>query len=83
MSEANRDVLSVSEAAAYLHLKPSYIYQLVSKRQLPYCKPFRGRLVFLRQDLEAIVRKARRAPEQEEAQRVLLARSSRRKRGVA
>lgn len=79
----NQSVLDITEAAEYLHLKPAYLYQLTSKGKIAFSKPTGGRLLFLREDLDALVRKSRRAPGDEEAERVLLSRSSRRKRGAA
>jgi excisionase family DNA binding protein len=67
----DHSVLDIREAAAYLHLKPSYVYQLVSKGRLAYSKPTGGRLLFLRDDLDALVKKARRLPAHESAEQAL------------
>ena len=54
------DTLDIIEAAAYLHFKPSYLYQLVSKGQISFSKPTNGKVLFLREDLEEFVRRGRR-----------------------
>jgi excisionase family DNA binding protein len=44
--------LDVQEAAAFLNLKPSYIYNLVFYRKLPAYRPGGKRLLFKMSDLE-------------------------------
>ena len=43
--EAERNLLTTTEAAKYLGLKPSYLYKLMMRRALPYYKP-NGKLCF-------------------------------------
>jgi excisionase family DNA binding protein len=50
--------LTVNDAAVFLGLKKSYLYQLVFHRAIPAYKP-RGRLLFDQGELEAYVRKGR------------------------
>ena len=83
MSETVHDVLGVAEAAAYLHIKPAYLYQLTSKRNIAYSKPTGGRVLFLREDLDAFVRRGRRAPDHELAEKALLSRPTSRRGGAA
>lgn len=43
--ETERNLLTTTEAAKYLGLKPSYLYKLVMRRAIPYYKP-NGKLCF-------------------------------------
>lgn len=43
--EAERNLLTTTEAAKYLGLKPSYLYKLMMRRAIPYYKP-NGKLCF-------------------------------------
>ena len=49
----NENPLDINEAAAFLRLKPNYIYQLVHGRKLPAFKPGGKKLYFRKCDLEA------------------------------
>ncbi|GAB6275589.1 MAG: hypothetical protein SAMD01599839_01290 [Rectinema sp.] len=51
--------MSIDEASAMLHLRKSYLYRLVHARQIPYLKPFGGRILFDQAELEEFVRKSR------------------------
>lgn len=73
-------LLDVAEAAAYLHLKRGYVYQLCSKGKLAYTKPTGGRLLFLRSDLDALIEKGRKPPAHERAIRAVLDRPRRDRR---
>lgn len=43
--EQERNLLTTTEAAKYLGLKPSYLYKLMMRRSIPYYKP-NGKLCF-------------------------------------
>ena len=43
--EQERNLLTTTEAAKYLGLKPSYLYKLMMRRAIPYYKP-NGKLCF-------------------------------------
>lgn len=50
--ESERNLLTTSEAARYLGLKPSYLYKLMMRRTIPYYKP-NGKLCFFsKEDLD-------------------------------
>ena len=68
-------VLDLKEAAQYLHPKPSYLYQLVSKGRITYSKPNGGRVLFRRSDLDRFVERGLRRADYDlhaEAERVAL-----------
>ncbi len=46
--ETERNLLTTTEAAKYLGLKPSYLYKLMMRRAIPYYKP-NGKLCFFSQ----------------------------------
>lgn len=51
--ESERNLLTTTEAARYLGLKPSYLYKLMMRRAIPYYKP-NGKLCFFsKEDLDA------------------------------
>lgn len=43
--KTERNLLTTTEAAKYLGLKPSYLYKLMMRRAIPYYKP-NGKLCF-------------------------------------
>jgi excisionase family DNA binding protein len=47
---ASKEIFSVNEAAEFLGLKTSYLYQLTSKRLIPFYRPGR-KLYFKKSDL--------------------------------
>ena len=54
LAASGNDLLTVSEAASLLRLKPSTIRAWILRRRLPYCKL--GRLVRIRRsDVETLV----------------------------
>ena len=59
-----RKPLSLKEAADYLGLKPKYCYNLANLGKLAYYKPS-GKLYFLQEDLDAYIRRNRRAADYE------------------
>lgn len=46
----SKEILTVNEAAEFLNLETSYLYQLTSKRLIPYYRPGR-KLYFKKSDL--------------------------------
>lgn len=57
-SEGDR-TYSAEEAAQYLKLKQSYLYQIVNRGQITYNKPLGGKLVFRRSDLYRFIDRGR------------------------
>lgn len=57
-SHMSEGYIEVEEAARVLHTTPAEIRKKVFRREIPFHKPF-GRLLFVRSELDAIVRKAR------------------------
>lgn len=57
--------LTIKEAAAYLGLKPSYVYKLTHNRKIPFYKPSNGRLYFLTEELDKWVADGRQWSEEE------------------
>lgn len=51
--------LSVDEVSDILHLRKSYVYQLVHKKALPYFKPRGGKILFDATEIEAFIRAGR------------------------
>lgn len=47
-----KEVLTFGEAAMYLSLSESYLYQMVSKAQVPHYKPNGKKLYFSRKELD-------------------------------
>ena len=43
--ESERNLMTTTEAARYLGLKPSYLYKMMMRRAIPYYKPG-GKLCF-------------------------------------
>lgn len=50
--EINKNKLSFNEAAEFLGYKKNYLYQLTSKRKIPFSKPTNGKIFFDRKKLE-------------------------------
>ena len=57
VDEHTSDLLTVSEAAALLRLKPSTMRAWVHRRRIPFVK-LGGRVLFRRSDLEAVIAKS-------------------------
>ena len=57
--------LNVAEAAAYLNLRPAYIYKLISQKKLPCYRPMGGRVYFRVSELEAWLFRNRQAADYE------------------
>ncbi len=72
-----KSVLTFPEACKYLGVSDGYLRRLVSKKQIPYCKPA-GKLYFLVSDLIAYVTSGRVATDAElerKAQRYCMSKS--------
>ena len=52
-STNERVLLTTTEAAHYLGVKPSYLYKMMMRRAIPYYKPGGKLCFFLREDLDA------------------------------
>ena len=50
--ETERNLLTTTEAAKYLGLKPSYLYKLMMRRAIPYYKPIGKLCFFSKADLD-------------------------------
>ncbi len=60
------ETMSLSEAATYLRIAPSYLRKLCQRRRIAFSKPTGGKLVFLRSDLEAFLTQGRRTADFED-----------------
>ena len=57
--ENARTLMTTTEAARYLGLKPSYLYKMMMRRAIPYYKP-NGKLCFIANaDLDAWLKRVR------------------------
>ncbi len=52
-STNERGLLTTTEAAYYLGVKPSYLYKMMMQRAIPYYKPGGKLCFFSREDLDA------------------------------
>lgn len=57
--ESERNLMTTTEAAKYLGLRPSYLYKLMMRRAIPYYKPNGKLCFFAREDLDAWLRRVR------------------------
>ena len=72
--EKERNLMTTTEAARYLGLKPSYLYKMMMRRAIPYYKPL---CYFAKEDLDAWLKRVRVKSQGEidsEASRYLVAR---------
>ena len=53
ISTSERVLLTTTEAAHYLGVKPSYLYKMMMRRAIPYYKPGGKLCFFSREDLDA------------------------------
>ncbi len=75
-----RDLMTTTEAAQYLGLKPSYLYKLMMRRAIPYYKPGGKLCFFAKADLDAWLTRVRVKSQSEidsEAARYSISRESR------
>jgi excisionase family DNA binding protein len=68
MSETTQKPFNVQEAATFLGLKPSYVYNLCHFGKLPHFKPGGKKIVFKLSDLENYLYRNRRAADFELAE---------------
>jgi len=59
-----KEILNVAEAAKFLDLEVGYLYQLTSKREIPYYRPGR-KIYFKKSELEAWITSKRMATKSE------------------
>ena len=59
--EDRKTIFSVAEAAHFLGLRVSYLYQLTARRKIPFFKPNGGKVFFRREDLEGFVFRNRKS----------------------
>lgn len=57
--ESERNLMTTTEAARYLGLKPSYLYKMMMRRTIPYYKPGGKLCFFAREDLDAWMKRVR------------------------
>ena len=69
--ETERNLLTTTEAAKYLGLKPSDLYKLMMRRAIPYYKPNGKQIYFDRVELEAWMKQNRVATRQESGQQAI------------
>lgn len=73
-----RDLMTTTEAARYLGLKPSYLYKLMMRRAIPYYKPGGKLCFFAKADLDAWLTRVKSQSEiDSEAARYSISRESR------
>ena len=75
--ESERNLMTTTEAARYLGLKPSYLYKMMMRRAIPYYKPGGKMSVFANEDLDAWLKRVRVKSQAEidsEASRYLVSR---------
>ena len=66
--ESERNLMTTTEAAKYLGLRPSYLYKLMMRRAIPYYKP-NGKLCFFKkEDLDAFLTGVRISSQEEIAE---------------
>ncbi len=53
ISNSEHGLLTTTEAAHYLGVKPSYLYKMMMRRAIPYYKPGGKLCFFSREDLDA------------------------------
>ena len=73
--EKERNLMTTTEAARYLGLKPSYLYKMMMRRAIPYYKPGGKLCYFAKEDLDAWLKRVKSQGEiDSEASRYLVAR---------
>lgn len=78
--ENERNLMTTTEAARYLGLKPNYLYKLMMRRAIPYYKPGGKLCFFAKADLDAWLTRVRVKSQSEidsEAARYSISRESR------
>ena len=64
--ESERNLMTTTEAARYLGLKPSYLYKMMMRRAIPYYKPGGKLCFFAKEDLDAWMKRVRVKSQEEE-----------------
>ena len=78
--ENELNLMTTTEAARYLGLKPSYLYKMMMRRAIPYYKPGGKLCFFAKADLDAWLTRVRVKSQSEidsEAARYSISRESR------
>lgn len=78
--ENERNLMTTTEAARYLGLKPSYLYKMMMRHAIPYYKPGGKLCFFAKADLDAWLTRVRVKSQSEidsEAARYSISRESR------
>lgn len=57
--EKERNLMTTTEAARYLGLKPSYLYKMMMRRTIPYYKPGGKLCFFAKEDLDTWMKRVR------------------------
>ncbi len=57
--EKERNLMTTTEAARYLGLKPSYLYKMMMRCAIPYYKPGGKLCFFAKEDLDAWMKRIR------------------------
>lgn len=57
--ENERNMMTTTEAARYLGVKPSYLYKMMMRRAIPYYKPGGKLCFFAKEDLDAWLKRIR------------------------
>ena len=71
---STKEVLTFSEAAAYLGISKSCLYRMTSKREIPHYKSPAGRLCYFnRKEIEAWMQRVRVATDEELNERASMA----------
>ena len=65
MTETIDKPLNVKQAAEYLGIATSTLYQMVCRKKIPYSKPNNGYVYFRRQDLDNYLNRGRVAADYE------------------
>ena len=65
----SKEILTLEEAAQYLHVSKSYLYKQTSRKLIPYYKPTGKLCYFKRQDLDAWLLSGRVSTQAEIAER--------------
>lgn len=57
--DKERNLMTTTEAARYLGVKPSYLYKMMMRRTIPYFKPGGKLCFFAKDDLDAWLTRVR------------------------
>jgi excisionase family DNA binding protein len=68
--KTDEEVLDMSDLEKLTGYKRSYLFKLVHERKIPFHKPNKGKLVFLRSEIMEWIKNSRRATKEEISQAV-------------